>query len=45
VDFRLLPYDQFKEFLFTEEFTDPIRRRFLDHQEVFDRLMEAHLKK
>lgn len=40
VDYRLLPYDEFKQFIFTDEFAAPIRRRFLDHQKDFDRLME-----
>ena len=42
-DWRLLPYGEFKRFILTEAYTAPIRRRFLDHQEVFDRLMaERH---
>lgn len=38
-DFRLLPYGAFKDFIMTEDYVEPIRRRFLDHQAVFDRLM------
>ena len=45
VDYRLLPYEAFKDFIHTDEFVDPIRRRFLDHQEAFDRMIEAHIKK
>ncbi len=44
VDWRLLPYAAFKEFLMTDAFLDTIRRRFLDHQEAFDRLLAEYLE-
>lgn len=38
-DFRLLPYEDFKQFILTADYVELVRRRFLDHQAVFDRLM------
>ena len=38
-DFRLLPYEDFKQFILTADCVEFVRRRFLDHQAVFDRLM------
>lgn len=43
--FRLLPYRDFKRFIMTEDYLEPVRRRFLDHQEAFDRLLAAHFGK
>lgn len=45
VDFRLLPYGDFLDFIRAKEFVEPIRRRFLDHQGAFDRLVEAYVKR
>lgn len=42
VDYRFLPYEEFKRFLLTDECVQPIRRRFLDHQAAFDRLIAEH---
>ena len=44
-DWRMLPYEDYKRFILTEEFAAPIRRRFLDHQGDFDRLMEICVKR
>lgn len=45
VDYRLLPYEEFKRFIMKKEYTDGIRQRFLDHQERFDRLIAEHINK
>lgn len=45
VDWRLLPYEEYKRFITTDVFTPGVRRRFLDFQEVFERLIGAHLRK
>lgn len=45
VDWRLLPYEEYKRFITTDVFTPGVRRRFLDYQERFDRLIGAHLRK
>lgn len=45
VDVRLLPYEDFLEFILTEAFVSPIRRRFLDHRETFERTVAALLSK
>ncbi len=39
---RLLPYEDFKRFLLTDECVEPVRRRFLDHQAAFDHLIAEH---
>ena len=39
VDWRLLPYDEYKRFILTDAFTPGIRDRFLAHQPDFDRLI------
>lgn len=39
VDWRLLPYGEYKKFIVTETFAPGIRDRFLDHQMEFDRLL------
>ncbi len=43
MDYQLLPYEEFKQFVRTEEFTAPVRERFFDHQALFDRLMAEHV--
>jgi len=43
VEYRLLPYEEFKRFIMTDEFAEPIRRRFLDHWDEYDRVITAHL--
>lgn len=42
VDWKLLPYEEFKRFILTEEFMPSIRHRFLANQEKFDRLIAGH---
>lgn len=42
VDYKLLPYETFKRFLLEDRFVDVLRRRFLDHQEDFDRIIAEH---
>lgn len=44
VDYDLLPYEEFKRVLMEERFVDVIRRRFLDHQEDFDRIIAEYFK-
>lgn len=44
IDYQLLPYEEFKRFLMTDQYVDPIRQRFLDHQESFDRFIAKHLE-
>ncbi|MDE7245200.1 MAG: NUDIX hydrolase, partial [Oscillospiraceae bacterium] len=36
--YQLLPYAEFKEFIWRDEFVEPLRRRFLDHLPAYDRL-------
>lgn len=43
VDYRLMPYGEYKQFVLTEEFTTPVGQRFLDHQESVDRLVAEHV--
>ena len=42
VDYKLLSYEAFKEFLLEDRFVDVVRRRFLDHQAGFDQLIAKH---
>lgn len=42
VDYKLLPYGAFKQFLLEDRFVDVVRRRFLDRREDFDRIITAH---
>ena len=42
VDYKLLPYESFKQFLMEDRFVDVVRRRFLDRRESFDRIITAH---
>ena len=42
VDYKLLPYESFKQFLLEDRFGDLVRRRFLDRRESFDRIITAH---
>ena len=44
MDHKLLSYEAFKEFLLEDRFVDVVRRRFLDHQEDFDRIIAEHFK-
>ena len=44
VDHKLLPYKSFKQFLLEDRFVDVVRRRFLDHQADFDRIITEHFK-
>lgn len=43
VDWRLIPYEEYKEFILTDEFVDRVRNRFLAHQEQFDRMIGEHI--
>ena len=45
VDYRLIPYEAFQEFILQDEFADCTRRRFLEHREAFDRLIGEHFEK
>lgn len=42
VAWDLLPYEDFKRAILDERFVEPIRRRFLDHQEDYDRIISEH---
>lgn len=44
MDYKLLSYEAFKEFLLEDQFVDVVRCRFLDHQEDFDRIIAEHFK-
>lgn len=44
VDYELLSYEAFKRFLLEDRFVDVVRRRFLDHQEDFDRIITEHFR-
>ena len=39
VDYRLLPYEDYKRFILTQAFTEGIRDRFLAYEEAFDRII------
>ena len=39
VDWKLLPWEDFRRFVLTDGFVEAVRRRFLKHREAFDRLM------
>ena len=43
VDWRLIPYGEYKEFIMTDVFTPGMRDRFLDNQEAFDRIIGEHI--
>ena len=43
VDYRLLPYGDFLQFILTGQCATPICRRFLDHQAAFEQLMAEYL--
>lgn len=45
VEWRLLPYEMFLEFMMTDQFVARIRQRFLDHREAFEALLAEHIKK
>lgn len=42
VAYDLLPYAKFKQVIAEERFAEPVRRRFLEHQAAFDRLIAEH---
>jgi len=44
VDWQLIPYEAYKEFVMSDRFTTGIRKRFLAHQEQFDRMIKQHSK-
>lgn len=39
VNYRYLPYDEFKKFIYMDEFVDLIRERFLAHEKAFDEII------
>lgn len=41
VEYRLIPSDEFEAFVLCDEFTAPVRQRFLDHWDVFGPLLES----
>lgn len=43
VDYRLLPYGDFLQFILTGQCVTPICRRFQDHQAAFEQLMAEYL--
>lgn len=40
----LLPYEEFKRFILADRFAEPIRRRFLDHEADYDRIITEHFR-
>lgn len=44
VDYKLLSYEEFKQVLMEDSFVDVVRRRFLEHQADFDRIIAEHFK-
>ena len=44
VEYRLLPYEEFKRFVMTDAFVEPIRQRFLDHWEIYDAGITRHFR-
>lgn len=43
IDYRYLPYDEFKQFIQTDEYVDWVRERFWAHEELFDAIIHNHL--
>jgi 8-oxo-dGTP pyrophosphatase MutT (NUDIX family) len=43
-DYELLPYERFKEAILEDRFVAPVRRRFLDHQTEYDRIIAEHFR-
>ena len=43
MDYRLLPYGDFLQFILTGQCATPICSRFLDHQAAFEQLMAEYL--
>jgi 8-oxo-dGTP diphosphatase len=39
IDYRYLPYNEFKEFVRTDDYVDWVRERFYDHEELFDNIV------
>ena len=44
VAYDLLPYEDFKRAILDDRFVEPIRRRFLDHEAEYDRIVKAHFR-
>lgn len=44
VDWRLIPYEEYKQFIWSDDYVVPIRNRFLDNQEKFDRMLKEHIQ-
>lgn len=44
VAYDLLPYEAFKRFVLEDAFVEPVRRRFLDHQADYYRIIQAHFR-
>lgn len=43
VEYRLMPYEEFCEFVLTEAYVESLRERFLEDKPVVDRLIREHL--
>ena len=43
-DYDLLPYEDFKRVILEDRFAAPLRNRFLDNQEAYDRIITEHFK-
>ena len=41
-DYDLLSYEEFKRFVMSDAFVEPIRQRFLDHREIYDAGITKH---
>lgn len=39
IDFRYLPYNEFKQFIQTEDYVDWVRERFCIHEKLFDAII------
>lgn len=44
VAYELLPYADFKQEILDDRFVEPIRRRFLDHEADYDRIIAQHFR-
>lgn len=39
IDYRYLPYNEFKKFIITDDYVDWIRERFCAHEKIFDTII------
>lgn len=42
IDYRYIPYNEFKKFIQTDKYIGPTRERFFLHEELFDRIVLHH---